>query len=434
MAERLRSIPLINLTRTFADSIHIARKMGIQYVWIDSLCIIQDSRSDWEKEAAQMASVYSNAYCTISASGSADGHGGCRVDQNSQPYGPVTLVLNNTDENGNSTTEKVRIFSLFGTHISSVLTTDPLGKRGWTFQERELSPRILHYSKDSIRWECQSLKASFQFPWGDELAFNGARRVFDAGQIGPGPRPTVKSSLQEIDTAIESDHEKNQQLKTQQAWFEAVLNYTSRSLTKQPDILPALSGIAQAVTSRTGDAYLAGLWHSNLLHCLLWASAWCDPKSLMTHTRHDTYLAPSWSWASIRGPVRYGWWIFNALHPNPNVHFLPRILEAKTIPAGIDPFGALEGGFIRLKGKIKPAMTRGEGFARQDREGVYVVQEGKMAKIGDIRYDVPAEAPSGQFKVIFCLCVYPREERWGDCVGLAMVLSGIGFRDAGGLV
>ena len=423
ITERLQAIPVAGLSRTFADFISIARRMHIQYVWIDSLCIIQDSKEDWEKEAAQMASVYSNAYCTIAASSSANGNGGCRVDPDSEPYGPVTLPFNETDKNGNSTIQRVRVFSLFGKPITSILQQDPLSSRGWTFQERELSNRILHYSKDSIRWECRALKASLQFPWQDTNAFNGNLRTFDIGQIG-----SRKPNQQLNDKQKEKD---------QEAWFEAVQRYTGRALTKQPDVLPAFSGIARAVRSGTRDRYLAGLWYSNIIHCLCWASAWhpagknpifyLERPEPIAHTRSSEYLAPSWSWACIRGQVRYEWWIFNALDPDPTpeaARFMPRILEATTIPAGLNDFGQLKGGEIRLSGKMKSAFTRGEGFARQDREGLYDLQEGKMREVGMIKYDIPSEAPAGETRVIDCLCMLPRAERYGDSVGLALVPTG----------
>lgn len=107
MAERLERIPLDSLPRTFVDFTRIARNLGVQYVWIDSMCIIQDSREDWEKEAAQMASVYSNAYCTIAASGSKNGNAGCRTDPEAVQHGPVTLELSKFDEDGNKTVEKM---------------------------------------------------------------------------------------------------------------------------------------------------------------------------------------------------------------------------------------------------------------------------------------------------------------------------------------
>lgn len=423
LAERLQAIPTAGLSRTFTDFIDIARRMNFRYVWIDSLCIVQDSREDWEKEAAQMALVYSNAYCTIAASSSANGNGGCHVDPDLKPYGPVILSFNEIDENGNTTVQTVHVFSLFGTDVMSVLQQDPLSSRGWTFQERELSNRILHYSKDSIRWECRVLKASLQFPWQDTIPFNGVVRTFDAGQIG-----SRKADLPLDEKSEEKD---------QEPWFKAVQRYRDRALTKEADTLYAFSGIARAVGSRRKDHYLAGLWYSNLIHCLCWYSGW-DPAGKkpifhperpepMTHARQSEYLAPSWSWACLIGQVRYEWWIFHALDPHPTrqaARFMPRILEATTVPAGLDEYGSLKTGWIRLAGKMKAAFTRGEGFARQDREGVYDFHQGQAREVGMIKYDVPAEAPPGEVKAINCLCLLPRAERLGDAVGLALVPTG----------
>jgi Heterokaryon incompatibility protein (HET) len=424
--ERLKAIPLAGLSRTFADFISIARRTHIRYVWIDSLCIIQDSKEDWEKEAAQMASVYSNAHCTVAASSSADGNGGCHLDPDSAPYGPVTLSIHQIDtETGQKTLQRVRVFSLSNTATITVLQQDPLNSRGWTFQERELSNRVLHFSKDSIRWECRSLKASLEFPWQDTNAFNGHLRIFDVGKIGPQP----------IQQRLNQDRPPKENY--QETWFEAVYQYTGRALTKQSDVLPAFSGIARSVQSHTGDRYLAGLWSSSLIHDLCWNSAWhpsgnspiFDPNNPkpINHVRSSEYIAPSWSWAAIKGQVRYETWIFNALDPESSLNatrFMPRILEATTVPAGPDEYSQLRGGAIRLVGKMKPALTRGEGFRRQDREGVYDFHAGQMREVGMIKYDVPTDAPVGEMKPIFCLCMLPRADRYGDSVGLALVLTG----------
>ncbi|KAL9121473.1 MAG: hypothetical protein Q9187_001964, partial [Circinaria calcarea] len=115
---------MAGLSRTFADFIGITQRMYVRYVWIDSICIIQDSKEDWEKEAAQMASVYSNAYYTIAASLLANGNEGCHVDLDSEPYGPVILSFNETNENGNPAVQKVRVFSLLGKATISILQQD----------------------------------------------------------------------------------------------------------------------------------------------------------------------------------------------------------------------------------------------------------------------------------------------------------------------
>jgi hypothetical protein len=132
-----KSIDLQGLPRTFQDFIGISRRLGIQYVWIDSLCIIQNSKEDWQYEAAQMASVYSGAYLTIAASGSADGRGGCHAIDEERSYGPVDIdavdATNNKTDSLEIKTRKFRIWTRGPTPVA--LRNDPLTGRGWTLQE-----------------------------------------------------------------------------------------------------------------------------------------------------------------------------------------------------------------------------------------------------------------------------------------------------------
>ncbi|KAI2462971.1 heterokaryon incompatibility protein-domain-containing protein [Annulohypoxylon bovei var. microspora] len=163
-------INLTDLTETFVDTITIARKLQVPLVWIDSLCILQNSREDWETEAAQMADVYSNACVTVAASASSNGTQGCSIHNDGQgpfwPYIDIPIT-------GNRKHECYRVFSWSrlgtGTPESDVLQT-----RGWTLQERELSPRIAHFSKDTVIWECRTLRASLNFPWKESLASYGS--------------------------------------------------------------------------------------------------------------------------------------------------------------------------------------------------------------------------------------------------------------------
>ena len=104
--------------------------------------------------------------------------------------------------------------------------------------------------------------------------------------------------------------------------------------------------------------------------------------------------------------------------------FMPRILEATTVLAGFDEYSPLKGVQIRLVGKMKPAFTRGEGFARQDSEGVFGFDQRKAREFDIVKYDVSLEAPPGISKVIFCLCMLPRAESYDDSVELALVPTG----------
>jgi hypothetical protein len=108
----------------------------------------------------------------------------------------------------------------------------------------------------------------------------------------------------------------------------------------------------------------------------------------------------------------------------PNARFIPPTLGAEVIPAWKGEYGQLKGGVVRLKGKMKPAFTRGEGFACQDREGIYDIHERQMREIGMVKYDVPTDLLVGQSKVLICLCLMPRAVRFGDSTELVIVPTG----------
>ncbi|KAF3010193.1 hypothetical protein E8E14_009881 [Neopestalotiopsis sp. 37M] len=145
-----RLIPWEDLSRTFHDAIDICRRLDIQYIWIDSLCIIQDSEQDWKHESLTMASVYENAFITIAATKSPDGAGGCYSNYRVNDTFTVTF------EGGDVLLRKKPAWlNYFNRH-----DTWPLLTRGWAFQEMHLSPRVLHFGRDEVIWQCRTCRLS----------------------------------------------------------------------------------------------------------------------------------------------------------------------------------------------------------------------------------------------------------------------------------
>ncbi len=155
LASRKERIQFDELPLTFQDAVTTTRKLKIPYLWIDSLCIIQDSPSDWEKEAARMAIVYAGSVCTLSALGSEDSNGGFfRVTEKKTNFGfRYDLSLGS---------QRIRVFSC---EPNDWDLHGPLMDRAWTLQERALSNRILHFSRNELLWECKTLRASTDLPW-----------------------------------------------------------------------------------------------------------------------------------------------------------------------------------------------------------------------------------------------------------------------------
>ncbi|KAH8585653.1 heterokaryon incompatibility protein-domain-containing protein [Bisporella sp. PMI_857] len=417
------SIQEDELSHTFRDFVGIARRLGIQHVWIDSLCIIQDDAADWEKEASQMASVYSNAYLTIAASSSADGNGGCAVWDSERSRGPadVDCVPVEADFAPTTTNYKFRVWTRDPSPTS--IRDDPLQTRGWTLQERELSPRVVNYCKDTIRWECRGLRASLEFPWDDSLSFNGEHRLFDEEQSVFLPMPGVNRP---------TESPTDPSTKIALAWMNLIVKYTSRRLTKDSDILPAISGVARTIAEATSDEYFAGLWKSYFQHCLLWQSNWNTDHGLQTHIKPLHNTAPSWSWASIRGKVSWplgDWYSYN---PDPDPEFIPKVLDIHIDPLGSDPYGMLKQGILHLGGKVTmafslPEADDGAGSPQHRKLQSPITQQ----EIGWIHYDIPLCsdcAPAGKPNIVFLMCCLNDKKRdngdmWTYALALQPVLD-----------
>jgi hypothetical protein len=406
-----------DLSRTFRDFIGIARRLGIQHVWIDSLCIIQDDGADWEKEASQMASVYSNAYLTIAASSSADGNGGCAVWDSERSVGPldVDCIPVEADFAPATTNYKFRIWTRNPSPTG--ISNDPLQTRGWTLQERELSPRVVNYCKDTIRWECQSLHASLEFPWDDSLSFNGDHRHFDAEQSIFLPMPGVNRSAN-----LPTDP----RTETAVSWMGLVVKYTSRRLTKDSDKLPAISGIARTIAGRTSDEYFAGLWKSYFQQCLLWQCDRNTEDGLQTYAKPLYRTAPSWSWASINGKVSWPLGNLYNYNPDPDPEFIPQILSIHIDPLGSDPYGMLKQGILHIEGKIATVYSLPE--AENGTPHRKLRSPVTRLEIGHINYDIPLITDGGKPNIIFLLCCLNEKKRadmdlWTFALALQPVLD-----------
>ncbi|OBT66986.1 hypothetical protein VE03_04182 [Pseudogymnoascus sp. 23342-1-I1] len=296
----MEALPVERFPKTFKDAIEITRRLGLDYLWIDSLCIIQDSVDDWQKESALMHSVFGGSTVTIAASSARDSSQGCF---HKPPHFSGGLRARITD----SGLRRVQDFRARDTYELSTFKTH-LGTRAWALQEKILAPRAIHFSDRGAFWECRTTTASEFLPDGFP------------GQLG-SPLVSRKVNLEHL-------------------WPQIVRLYSGANLSFGKDKLPALSGIARLRYNETGDHYLAGLWRDKLEEQLCWSHSRYISGAMRPR---PPWRAPTWSWASIDGEVN--WYTREELCLETTyVH----VLDANTTKHSHDQFGQVTSGVIQL--------------------------------------------------------------------------------------
>lgn len=262
------------LPLTFREAISITRTLGVRYLWIDALCIIQDSVQDWMIEGSQMGNVYSNSYLNLAASASVNGNGGLYRDQDRAFFNDA--VFSSVDRFGRYCGHDVL-------WCENDFQNSPLHARAWVLQELYLAPRTLHFAPTQLFWQCKDHFASERYADGHAMLYES-------------PMKMVYSKRTTSTDPIHLCEE----------WSEIVEQYTSCDLTYSSDRAAAIAGVAQAFQGRfkncgTAVPYLAGLWSYHLLHDLLW---YIDVPQSERRCRPKEYRAPSWSWISVDGKIR----------------------------------------------------------------------------------------------------------------------------------
>jgi hypothetical protein len=270
---RLVRMSWSEIPKTFQNAIEVARQLGINYLWIDSLCIIQDDIDDWAQESSQMWYIYANSSLTIAASAAENAAQGF-LNERTQSYVSMMSKAHNL-------TFTVRD----DLHEMDNLKSDLLATRGWVLQERLLSCRVLYFEDAEMKWECRTLQAC-------ECGSEDWSRITQ-----PVSLTTAHTHLYTSIPTIEVYD-----------WWRNVIveHYSELELTRWTDRLPALSGLAALVRAKTQDTYLAGIWLSDLANGLLWESSQLRAKRADKLLRYPREMHhPSWSWTHSHWPVKY---------------------------------------------------------------------------------------------------------------------------------
>ncbi|KAF5630122.1 heterokaryon incompatibility protein [Fusarium sp. NRRL 52700] len=309
------------LPQTFQDAIVATRNLGYRYLWIDSLCIVQNDHEDWTREATLMHRVYTEADCNLAAAASQDSSGGLFFKRQGL-YGQCVVKSVRGD---------VVDFLVDEDLFLKEINRSPLQTRAWVYQEWLMSKRTIHFAKSQVFWECDHLCACEVFPDGLPDCIGHDGKTSFAKKLG-GAKHLSSRDVNADASRIGPD--------PFQLWSSIITQYTSRGLTKSDDRLPALSGIAKWLQPHLGSpGYLAGLWNNSDLHRQL---TWYTYK---TKNPRPRYRAPSWSWVSIDG--RISWFKMPEI-------FTPQseIIDISTTSSASDPTGQVTGGHMLIKGNM----------------------------------------------------------------------------------
>ncbi|TVY89551.1 hypothetical protein LAWI1_G003742 [Lachnellula willkommii] len=260
LEEMKSGIPFREFPKTFQEAIFVARKLGFSYLWIDAVCIVQDSHQDWTQQA-----------------NSADSAGGLGRDRNPQAVQSVYAPCLNHDD-----TNPAGWFCYGGPRFEGHLT-----RRGWVLQERFLSPRVVHYLGNQIGWE-----------FSESMTSEGLSASFNL-------RQNAVTLFEGLNTSI-ADTDSNGATRIKNVyvlWDTLVMRYASGHLTFSSDRPIAIAGVARVVCRHLdleASDFHCGLWGPRFADGLAWRSVDTSQEQL---ARDPLFGIPSWSWLSVDGEV-----------------------------------------------------------------------------------------------------------------------------------
>lgn len=339
LQKHLAEVPMEKVPQTVADSIRVCQALGIRYLWVDALCILQGDREDWSKESFQMSSIYENSYLTLCiVQGDSCSSGFLRKEYNppnirvkfqskldSSISGNITLrMLYPPSETVRRCTNEVGKYPHYDDKPGdSDLKSASWGTRGWTFQEDRLAPRKVFFGN---------------------LMFHVSRGSHLEAADG---------STMEHSRFVNSMDSFQQGLET---WYNLIESYSKRELSYEKDKFPAIAALARSFSERFKDQkYLAGLWESDIHKGLLWSCpAWKEFDDYQKLVSKD-YIAPSWSWA--RRPLSVDWILTHDRRPKSELV----VRGSEVIADEHNEFGCISKGRLLLTARMFKPPTRENG-------------------------------------------------------------------------
>ncbi len=290
---RLDCIKFLELPKLFQEAVLVTRRIGVRYLWIDALCIIQGSKEDWEREVVKMADVYRNCQLRIAATAASN------PTQSFYPPKPIVTSVRvahledqaggNDFQGGNETSKKcfITLPKYYARDVDDAL----LNTRAWVLQERLLAPNTIHFCEDHIYLETpegvigeDGIQQSYG--WKSSIEKSGVGRA---------------RLMQE--NSLKSNY--NNGSDTSDSWLRIAELYSNCKITKAEDKLAAIAGLAKDRRCRGKFPYLhskyyLGMWESTLHEDLLWIA-----RNTQKLKPLPILNLPSWAWIAYEGPVTF---------------------------------------------------------------------------------------------------------------------------------
>jgi len=355
LTQMKQGLPLESFPKTFRETLLVARGLGIQYVWIDCLCLVQDDPVEWQTDSVKMADIYGNSYLTIAATLARNAHDGLFYNAAHDGAGPFEINPALVNKLGNDCRLFASELPIDGQSAGYYSTRSrrqehglALHSRAWAHQEFFLASRVLQFGHE-LQWDCA------QTFW--------CCSDFEGYGSYPVRIPDInKGKFRKLKITGRSARRKEQETDTKLGETQAALGalwrqeaevFSGKDITHASDRLPALSGLAKRFLSSGFSApYLAGIWLANVNRELCW-------RASVPALAVSSYISPSFSWTSISAPIE-----FFASRQDVGFEDAPswpadvigeamfKIVAADCQLAYGDPFGAVTGGFIRLSSQL----------------------------------------------------------------------------------
>ncbi|KAL9623439.1 MAG: hypothetical protein Q9160_002332 [Pyrenula sp. 1 TL-2023] len=284
---RRKGLDLASLSKSFQDAILVTQRLGIQYLWIDSICIVQsgDNGEDWEREALKMGQYYQHSILTLAVTTTAFKNGFLSPRPQSAFTSLARLPYRDKDGIQNDYFYIYKRRNHVNEQFMSEVWNSELLRRGWVFQEWLLSRRIVYFTPSQMFFECQAKRPQSECQEATHLRHRPStlKKGFDLKTNFDFTMPSIEKT-----------------------WYQIVEVYSRLSFTMpDKDRVIALSGIANEVREVFSEKdltsgehkpleYISGLWLRDIHYGLLWQQKSAPP---MQYVR--VHGLPSWSWSSL---------------------------------------------------------------------------------------------------------------------------------------